>query len=276
MRRYYHTYPTCPSCHAPHKGIGPLEKKRDDFVFYCDACGTSFRTHVVFDEIKFPETAKLLGKYKNEPFPVVWGVDLNPIELSYVEWLSDAPRGVYFITWPWDRVKFIPILINEYILRSGEQGIKSKILVIADFHKSRNDNIFGVPDMVDAFVYMRYLKDFADEGDRDKTIWHERNRFDKRKMIGVKSRFVRYRLKVKGSSEKIERICPEPSVTKCKNRLIKEFENDSIHTLSSIKIRKYNKVPQIKILEENGDVEAEIEEREEYPSNIYYMINWIW
>lgn len=54
---------------------------------------------------------------KEVSIPLCWEITPNPIERSYLEWIkSDKINSkIYLITWPWNEVKFIPLLVQNFL-----------------------------------------------------------------------------------------------------------------------------------------------------------------
>lgn len=273
MRKYYHLYPTCPSCHAPHTTPGPVERDKNGY-FICRECGAIFKEKIIFDPKLFPHTVKLLGEYADRGIPVVWGVDFNSIETAYMEWIADAPSGIYYITWPWNKVKFIPALVNEYLLRVPHNK-KSRILIITEFLNNTEKNIYTTPSLKDSFKYMVYLKGFSSRLFDDPHIRKERNKFDAKKMLGKKTSVIRLIFNVIGESERVMRICPYHTITRCKNYVKKEFERDELYKLRKLRMRRYQRPEEEILINTHGNVDVIIEERKEYPK-IRYRREWLW
>ena len=110
---YYTCFPICPFCLEPSINNNYLiPNELDSNSFICSNCGNHF---------------KILLKLKNEEdysFPLFSEIKLNMIEKSYVDWIiNEEITGKYFITWPWDTVKFIPIFLSEYLLNNDDDKI---------------------------------------------------------------------------------------------------------------------------------------------------------
>lgn len=111
MKNYYTHYPLCPNCLEPAKSDKLLIKDEIfENMFFCPNCGNHFKNIINFD-------SKI-------SFPLFKDIKLNIIEKSYIDWIMEGDcDGKYFITWPWDAVKFIPILVTEYFSRNNEEKI---------------------------------------------------------------------------------------------------------------------------------------------------------
>jgi hypothetical protein len=59
-------------------------------------------------------------KYLSD-LPLVWKIKPNQIEDEYIRWVRRTSRGKFLITWPWEEVKFIPLLVSEYLLNEPEK-----------------------------------------------------------------------------------------------------------------------------------------------------------
>ena len=118
--KYFTKQPVCPNCLEPLKESKNLIQL-DENIFQCSNCGSFFK-----NEISFTNSNGL-----TIDFPLFTEVQLNKIEKSYVDWILKGTDGNYLITWPWKEVKFIPILISEYLSKFEN----NKIII---FTKSTN------------------------------------------------------------------------------------------------------------------------------------------
>ena len=111
MKNYYTYYPLCPNCLEPAKSDKLLIKDEIfEDMFFCPSCGGYFKNIVNIDS-RFS-------------FPLFKDIKLNIIEESYIDWIINSNcNGKYFITWPWDNVKFIPIFVMEYIAKNPDDKI---------------------------------------------------------------------------------------------------------------------------------------------------------
>lgn len=146
MNIFYHSYPTCPSCLSPHnKGsvIVTNEKKKS---FKCTNCETHFFNKILINNEKEQE--------------LLWKINLNKIERSYISFLNQNPKGKYLITWPWNDVKFSPILISNYLLKKKNHKaiIIDRLLKNTEnsFHTTSADMIFDYLYVIDNKILKNY------------------------------------------------------------------------------------------------------------------------
>lgn len=107
---FFSNHPICPRCMEPLES-GSLLVQIDENIFQCSRCGSLFR-----NEISLPYNGFDIK------FPIFTEIKLNQIESAYIDWILEGIEGNYFITWPWKDVKFIPILLSEYLSKfEGEK-----------------------------------------------------------------------------------------------------------------------------------------------------------
>lgn len=143
---YYTCFPICPFCLEPSiKSSHLIQDEHDLNRFTCPNCGNHFKNLMK------------LENDKNFSFPLFSEVKLNSIEKSYVDWIINGEiTGKYFITWPWDEVKFIPILLSEYYLNIGED----KIVVLYKKLDSDKFNDINYPLVLNHIYHMdKYFDD---------------------------------------------------------------------------------------------------------------------
>lgn len=143
---YYTYFPICPFCLEPSiKGSNLIQDEHDLNRFICPNCGNHFKNLIK------------LENDKNFSFPLFSEVKLNSIEKSYVDWIINGEiTGKYFITWPWDEVKFLPILLSEYYLNISEE----KIVVLYKKLDSDKFNDINYPLVLDYIYHMdKYFDD---------------------------------------------------------------------------------------------------------------------
>lgn len=119
MRKFFTTIPVCPNCFEVDCNINLKQMDFNEHMFKCSNCGCIFRDNNLldFNELKIS-------------FPFFTEVKLNAIESSYVDWVLND-NGKCLITWPWKTVKFIPILISQYLIKYPD----SKILVFCNIEQ---------------------------------------------------------------------------------------------------------------------------------------------
>lgn len=135
MNIFFHNYPTCPSCLSPHDGGSVISTDTKKNSFKCTKCGTHFYNKV--------------SMKKNKKQDILWKINLNKIEKSYISFLNKNPKGKYLITWPWDDVKFSPILATNYLLKNK----KHKVIIIDRLMEKPKDSFYSSsPD-----IFFNYL-----------------------------------------------------------------------------------------------------------------------
>lgn len=177
MFNYYHIYPTCPCCLEPNlTGISVVNSTPDDFckgcgtcsnddckwgifqdkvnnnTFYkCNACGAVFYRNIELS--CFEKTQEFIRGLEeiNYKIPFIWEIQLNEIEKDYINWIDEL-KGKFFITWPWEEVKFIPIFITEYVSGNPDK----KIVIVDNFYQYGATEEFLKPNSLDIFEYLLY------------------------------------------------------------------------------------------------------------------------
>lgn len=219
MRCYFHNFPTCPSCHTPHefssvRNVDPedlcencseikgfchthncdvyLMKNDENYdlhpVYKCMNCEAYFKSNIDFS--KYPKALSVFQDHTNstsDSIPLYWNIKLNEIEQSYLEWLDFKDDSIYWITWPWDEVKFMPILIAEYALKFPNK----KIVVVSNFHDEDVENEFYKPNLYETFDYL-YSGDFQENFFNE--FKKEMGKFNPKKEIIKKSKKVHFHL----------------------------------------------------------------------------------
>ncbi len=277
MRVYYHTCPTCPQCHEPHAtGSSSLEVLED--CIHCPSCDAYFYRYVdLVSSGKFPKTIETVINSEGqevvkyfENIPLVWRVSLNPVETEYISWITQAEKGVYLVTWPWKEVRFIPILVTEFLITRPA----SKAVVIGDVSNDGNDGIIESPGLDESFRNLVFIESPETEFGDLKT---EINRFG-RKMVFKKVKVVNCTIKeVKGKNQR-EFTCSE-TIRKCKNNAIRDLEE--LFGENAVRIVKWKKLKTQNwrevVLNDDGLFDIRIEEREQYSAkNLKYRGRWLW
>ncbi len=287
MREYFHTYPTCPCCHEPHFSGSELEIMGEN-RFLCISCGSEFKNTVDFlekdfsqDKLIFEETSSKLLKKKEDKniissIPLIWKIQNNSIETNYLNWIKTKPRGNYLITWPWDSVNFLPILINEYFLEYENRIIT----IITDTSKELNEKRkYITPTNIDnIFNYLLYniipieIK-YPDE------IKKEMRKKDfllfKRDFVYIT---VRHR-KQKHCSSYFDCL---DDFKECKKQVLEEiyetYGENSIHTLKEKKYgrRTRKKTLTEKIINPEGLIDVTLDCDYKYIRNCVYNTRWLW
>lgn len=139
MYKFFHNYPVCPNCQAPIINHTKL-RLTDSFKksFKCENCGSHFYN-------KFTN-----GVYSKKN--LFWKIELNNIENTYLSFLNNNLHDKFLITWPWDDVKFTPILATNYLLNNPNHKI-----VIVDKFKKDEKFIFSQPSVDVLFKHLYYI-----------------------------------------------------------------------------------------------------------------------
>lgn len=269
-REYYHFYPTCPSCHEPFSKELPIETVGTN-ERKCTSCKTFFYSSL--DLTEFENTTKELinrGQYigRIAKIPVLWRINPNIIEESYINWIKSSPKGNYLITWPWRKVKFIPILASEYSLKNPGK----KIVIIGDITKNKTKD-FYYPSLNTVFDNLIYLKN--PEGELDRAIKTERNRFRERNiLISKKKRFyeisrnysgiIRGSELMTGFSDKRVDVC----VASLKEYLEDNYGSDAVKTIT---INGKSET-----IDTNGIFNIKIKEQDSWGKDLKFNRNGLW
>jgi len=151
---YYHDYPTCPVCHEPHGYNYELTEYEDGFC--CEHCKAFFRINILFEKEKLGATVKLLEAMGQNPEKallssgLIWHLEFNNIEKSYLDWINKAPTGAYLVTWPWDNVRFSTILAVEYLMCNQ----KKKVAIISGGEYNKIEGKINIPDHADIMNHL--------------------------------------------------------------------------------------------------------------------------
>lgn len=137
MYKFFHNYPICPNCQAPVMDYTKLKlTNQKTRSFRCENCGSHF--HNNFEDS---------GSYKD----IYWNIGLNEIEEIYLSFLDECERGKFLITWPWEDVKFTPILASHYLFVHPHNKV-----IIVDKFKTDEDFIFSNPSVDVLFNHLYY------------------------------------------------------------------------------------------------------------------------
>ncbi|NIA11000.1 MAG: hypothetical protein GWP10_15045 [Nitrospiraceae bacterium] len=268
-RRYYHFYPTCPNkgCHEPHRNEGVLEG--DDETLCCVTCETEFRRFLNLNfSTETRDFLKSMGATEErlKKTRIFWGVEPNTVESEYIDWVCNRPRGQFMITWPWRDVRFLPVLAAEYALNSR----KGTIVVVG--RAMENGDTLSFPALDTVFENIMYLN----EEDIVKNASMKRDIFRCiEKGIIRKSKRIQVQIRIIGAGKKYERRCYESTLRKCKNRIIKELDDewgpDSIYRITIKKDGGNNKE---EILNENATLDVTLTEMDKWSGKLEYLKDW--
>ncbi len=282
-RVYYHKFITCPDCHEPHnsdevhKSGLPLVRKGDGNTFICSSCKSIFTDSINFVNNEFSDytgTVKMVNNGKSEEylskFPLIWKVEPNIIENNYLKWIKTIDRGKFLITWPWKRVKFLPLLVSEYYLDSDRRN--GNVVVIYN-PMEQAENEINEPDMYETFKHILYVDGPLDV--MDSRILEEYKKFDK-KSIFIKKAVTHYRIKEVGRGITRDEICTD-SFRSCINQITRFINtNYGNKYIRSILQNKLNKKKVYRSVNENGTMDLIFEERLQRYGKLNYRKEWIW
>jgi len=278
MRTFYHIYPTCPACHEPHIRGVPLERVDDKFL-RCPSCGAYFRRNIDLLSARdlFSTTISTILEREGEGAEkflsnllIPWNVEPNCLEMEYIRWITDVEGGKFLVTWPWKSVKFIPLLVSEYLLANPEK----RAVVIGDILGDEFEDGIIAPGIKAAFDSIICVES-PELNCIDSVMNHEMNRFDK-KFVLEKKKVVRQTIRRIGTGYRDERIC-EHSLVKCKNSLTKEINSDfGTDAIRKVEKKKMNGESSEEICNPHGFIDLKLEEREEWTGELRYNKRWLW
>lgn len=282
MRKYYHIYPTCPNCHEPHVYGEPI-RKRGENTLKCDSCGVHFRETVnLSSSDKFSETVRTTVNRGGEEaegylkhLPLGWRVRPNRIEREYIDWVKGNPEGKFLITWPWNEVKFIPLLATEYIFENPDRNVAIVGRVHSTSPSSASIYPPGVYEAFDSLVYMN-----GDEfGPPDREISREKNKFGRIEVM-KKRKVLRCRIHRRFWNHRSEEI-RTGTLESCKKALLDEMKEiygeGCIRKMETVKLGKGDrKIEKSDILHEDGIINLKIEETREYTGDLKYNAGDLW
>ena len=268
-RRYYHFYPTCPSrgCHEPHRDEGVLEG--DDETLRCVTCETEFRRFLNLNfSTETRDFLKSIGATEErlEKTRIFWGVEPNTVECAYIDWVCNRPRGQFMITWPWRDVRFLPVLAAEYTLnsRNGKIAVVGRVM-------ENGDNI-SFPALDTIFENIMYLN--AEDVVKNTSMKKDLFRCIDKGIIR-KSKRIQVQIRTRGEGEKHGYQCDQDTLLKCKNRIMKELEDergpDSIYRIT---IRRDDGSNREEILNENAPFDVTLTETDEWSGKLEYLKDW--
>ncbi len=275
--RYFHLSITCPECNEPHLNGTPLDKLDSDLV-KCNSCGCIFTNKLNFSKERFPHTFEEVYR-KNRTLPeeskstisLSWPVESNPLEKSYIDWLKDlTPPNNILVTWPWKKVKFIPILLIEYLLKNEEK----KVAVIDEVNSNINNNIIYQPHSMESFNQTIFYKDESKLNSGNMEISREMKMVDSFDFVKLET-IVEYEIKRAGRKDRT-RYTTDENVIQCKNRILKEVESDyGENCVRYLTIKRLEKENKKSVRNPYGKIDIRIEEKK-YAGKFKYDKRWLW
>lgn len=274
MRTYYYRGITCPNCHEPHVNGGAIEIL-DEASLRCTSCGAKFKKTINLHSSElFPKTLNYIiereGKNAKQYLsciPLVWKIEPNIIEQAYIDWLLAEKKGFFLITWPWHDVRFIPLLVFEYLLNNpGKRAV-----VIGNYSTFEEDKIEYSPSPPYAFTKMIYT---VNAESISSEIKKERNQLGK-KLIFEKEKVVEVKYKKIGVNKVIKKLCYK-TLRKCENEILKEDSELWKGLLRKLTENKLNGRPNTKEFDKNGIWDVSLEEQERWTGDLKYNKIWLW
>lgn len=148
MRKYFTNIQFCPNCFdVVNNHLKHLDINKD--ILKCDSCGCYFRNNILIN-----------NSNGNFLFPQFSEVKLNKIEESYVNWICDDFQGKNIITWLLKSVKFIPILLSQFLFKNST----SKIVVFTNPIYFQSDEFSGssLPNILNSLYSIKNPKENVD------------------------------------------------------------------------------------------------------------------
>lgn len=274
MRTYYYCGITCPNCHEPHVNGGEIEIL-DKSSLRCTSCGAKFRKTINLYSLKlFPETLNYIINREGENakqylsrIPLVWKIEPNIIEKAYIDWLSAEKNGIFLITWPWHDVRFIPLLVFEYLMNNP----RKRAVVIGNYSNYEEDRTEISPPPSSVFSNMIYTVNAESVSTEiKKEIKHLDN-----KLIFKKETVVEIKYKKIGANEVITRLCHE-TLRICKNKILKEDSELWKGLLRKLTVHKLNREPNTEEVNKNGIWDVSLVEQKRWTGDLKYKKIWLW
>lgn len=275
MRAYYYHGITCPQCHEPHVNGQAIETVNKG-IFRCISCGAKFQKHIDIQSSNlFPKTINHVINKEGEKaanylsnLPLVWKIKPNIIEQEYIDFFSTEKKGFYFITWPWRDVRFIPLMIFEYLLINPDKNA----VVIGNYTCNDNKEVELFPSSPLVFNNLSFLKDIEEI---DSDVKREIKKFTD-KLVFEKEKVVEIKYKRIGSNEPIPpRLCYH-TLRKCKNKILKEDSEFGDSFLRNISEHKPGCNPVVETIHEKGEWDVSLYEQERWTGSLQYNKVWLW
>ncbi|MBP1910329.1 hypothetical protein [Methanolobus bombayensis] len=275
MRSYYYHGITCPDCHEPHVSGQAIETINEK-TFRCISCGAKFHKYIdVQSSDLFPKTINHVISKEGENaanylsnLPLLWKIEPNIIEQEYIDFFSTEKKGFYFITWPWRDVRFLPLMVFEYLLTNPDK----KAVVIGNYTCDDNTEVELFPSSPLVFNNLSFLKDI-EEIDRD--VRREIRKFSD-KLVFEKEKVVEIKYRNIGSNDLIpSRLCYH-TLRKCKNKILNEDSEFGDSLLRNISEHKLGRDPVVETINEKGAWDVSLYEQERWTGSLQYNKLWLW
>lgn len=274
MRTYYHFAYTCPNCREPHVTGKPIEFV-DEKRLRCTSCNALFYTEVNLFSKSFPETVKYVrekeGKISEDylsHLPLIWKVVPNEIEKSYLEWIKDNPKGVFLVTWPWNDLRFIPLLASEYLLTFPDK----RVAAIGNY--STNTESKSYVSSYSSYNVFSKIVFIEDEDDFLPPKLKQESNNLKREMVFEKENVVDIKYRKFGGNEIRNKLC-NGTIRKCKNSVLREAEEFGYSFLREISVSKKGG-KKTEVINENGEWNVSLEEQTRWTGSLNYKKIWLW
>jgi hypothetical protein len=268
---------TCPDCKEPHL-IGTQLEELDSDWFKCNNCGCIFTNKLKFYKERFPHTFDevyrlnpSIPKESTSFINLPWAVESNLLEQSYTDWLKDlTPPNNILVTWPWKNVKFIPILIVQYMLQN-----EGKRVAVIDEIQEHEDHIIHTPNIMESFDEMVFYNDVSqlDKGNAETN--NEMKKIDSTDFIKLE-KIVEYEEKRVGSKDRTK-YTTDKSVIQCKNMVLKQLRSEyGENCVRNLTIKRLEKEKETLLLNPDGKIDLRIDEIEKYTGKFRYDKRWLW
>lgn len=237
MNEFFYNYPICPNCLSPmvnYSEVRLTDEKKG--TYRCENCGSHF-----------------YNRFRDDNFKrgLFWKIDLNRIEKSYISFLNKRKKGKYLITWPWEEVKFSPVLAANYLIRNP----KHKVIIVDNLMK-QEDAIYREPSVDVLFNYLFFINSKDSKAEKyDENLITSEKVFESRKkfycritLIEDNLRFYRNITKKKISFFTDQLILEvdykENKFKKFRKDMIKKIEDMySDSSIYSVRVAHENKLP---------------------------------
>ena len=275
--KYFHLSITCPECNEPHL-IGIQLEKLDSDWFKCNNCGCIFTNKVKFYKERFPQTFDemyrlnpSIPKESTSIIKIPWAVESNILEQSYIDWLKDLmPPNNILVTWPWKKVKFIPILIVEYLLQN-----EGKRVAVIDQIQEHEDHIIHPPNIIESFDEMVFYNDVSQLNKGNLETNNEMKKLDSTDFIKLE-KIVEYEEKRVGSKDRTK-YTTDKSVIQSKNMVLKQLRSEyGENCVRNLTIKRLEKEKETLLLNSNGKIDLRIDEIKRYTGKFIYDKRWLW